>query len=136
MIDYALTEIPPEKLFVGIPNFGYDWALPYVRGETKAQSLGNNAAVERARERGASIEYDETAQAPFYRYYDRPVTFDDAVEHIVWFENARSAEAMLRLVAEYGLTGAGIWNIMRFFPALWLIANQLYTIRKSGETGR
>lgn len=132
VIQYALTEIPPEKLFVGIPNYGYDWPLPYVRGETRAQSIGNTAAVERALARNAAIEYDETAQAPFYRYYDRPETYADAVEHIVWFENARSSEAMLRLVAEYGLTGAGVWNIMRYFPVLWLIANQLYTIRKFG----
>ncbi len=132
VIDYALTEIPREKLFVGIPNYGYDWALPYVRGETRAQSLGNVAAVERALERGVAIEYDETAQSPFYNYYDRPETYADAVEHIVWFQNARSSDAMLRLVAEYGLTGAGVWNIMRYFPAFWLVANQLYTIRKFG----
>lgn len=133
VIDYALTEIPPQKLFVGIPNYGYDWPLPYVRGETRAQSVGNTAAVERALERNAAIEYDETAQAPFYNYYDRPQTYADAVEHIVWFENARSADAMLRLAAEYGLTGAGVWNIMRYFPALWTIANRLYTIRKAGD---
>lgn len=132
VIDYALTEIPPQKLFVGIPNYGYDWPLPYVRGETRAQSLGNVQAVERALDRNAAIEYDETAQAPFYTYYDRPETYADAVEHIVWFENARSSEAMLRLVAEYGMTGAGVWNIMRYFPAFWLVANQLYTIRKFG----
>lgn len=130
VIDYAVTEIPREKLFIGIPNYGYDWALPYVRGESRAESLGNVEAVERALERNAAIEYDETAQAPFYHYFDRPETYADAVEHIVWFQNARSAEAMLRLVAEYGLTGAGIWNIMRFFPSLWLVANQLYRIRK------
>lgn len=132
VIDYAVTEIPREKLFVGIPNYGYDWALPYVRGESRAESLGNVEAVERALERNAAIQYDETAQAPFYHYFDRPQTYADAVEHVVWFENARSVEAKLRLVREYGMTGAGVWNIMRFFPALWMVANQLYTIRKFG----
>ena len=58
VIDYARTEIPPQKLFVGIPNYGYDWPLPYVRGETRAQSLGNVQAVERALARGVAIEYD------------------------------------------------------------------------------
>ena len=130
VIQYALTEIPAGELFVGIPNYGYDWPLPYVRGETRAQSIGNTAAVERALEKQAAIQYDETAQAPFYNYYDRPPSYADAVEHIVWFENARSSDAMLRLVSEYDLAGAGIWNIMRYFPALWLTANQLYRIRK------
>jgi len=33
-------------------------------------------------------------------------------------------------VEEYGLNGIGVWNIMRYFPALWLTANSLYRIRK------
>lgn len=131
VVDYAVTEIPREKIFIGVPNYGYDWALPYVRGESRAQSLSNTAAVNRARERQAAIQYDETAQAPFFTYFDRPETYDDAIEHIVWFQNARSADAILRLTAEYGLIGAGVWNIMRYFPALWTVMNQLYRIQKA-----
>ncbi len=130
VVDYAVTEIPPEKMFLGVPNYGYDWALPYVRGESKAQSLGNVEAVNLARRKNAAIEYDETAQAPFFTYFDRPATYSDAVEHIVWFQNARSADAMLRLVNEYGMYGAGVWNLTRFFPALWLVMNSLYSIMK------
>ena len=130
VIDYAVTEIPREKIFVGIPNYGYDWPLPYVRGESKASSLGNVEAVQRALERGVAIEYDEVAQAPFFTYYDRPETYDDAVEHIVWFGDARSSEAMLRLVSEYGLNGTGVWNIMKYFPSIWSVMNSLYRIRK------
>ncbi len=134
VIEYGLTEIPPEKIFMGIPNYGYDWALPYVRGETMAQSLSNQAALERAESRRAAIRYDEEAGAPFFTYYDRPESFQDAVEHVVWFENARSSEALLRLVNEYGLRGAGVWNIMRYFPSLWNVMNALYTIRKEPLT--
>ena len=130
VIDYAVSEIPRDKIFMGVPNYGYDWPLPFVRGETKAQSLGNVEAVNRALEKNATIQYDYVSEAPFYTYYDRPTTYEDAVEHIVWFENARSAEAMLSLVNEYGLNGAGIWNIMKYFPALWLVLNSLYGIRK------
>lgn len=131
VIDYAVTEIPREKIFIGVPNYGYDWALPYERGVTRARSLGNLEAVDLALEKNAAIQYDETAQAPFFTYYDRPETYSDAVEHIVWFENARSSDAMVRLVAEYGLDGIGVWNIMKFFPSLWLVINSLYTIRKN-----
>jgi len=132
VLDYAVTEIPRNKLLLGVPNYGYDWALPYMRGETKAESLGNMAAVERALEKNTEIRYDENAQAPFYTYYDRPQTFRDAVEHVVWFENARSVNTMIRLINEYGMNGMGVWNIMRYFPALWLLTNSLYRIRKRG----
>lgn len=131
VVDYAVTEIPPEKMFLGVPNYGYDWALPYVRGESKAQSLGNVEAVDLALRKNAAIQYDEQAQAPFFTYFDRPATYSDAVEHIVWFENAKSADAMLRLVNEYGMYGAGVWNLTRFFPSLWLVMNSLYSIMKT-----
>ena len=130
VVDYAVGEIEPEKLFLGVPNYGYDWALPYVRGESKAQSLGNEAAVNLALQRKAEIKYDEAAASPFFTYYDRPETYSDAVEHVVWFENARSAEAMLRLVNEYGLYGIGVWNLTRYFPSLWNVLNSLYSIKK------
>ena len=130
VVDYAVSEIDPAKLFIGVPNYGYDWALPYVRGESKAQSLGNTAAVDLALAKKAEIRYDEGADAPFFTYYDRPETYSDAVEHVVWFEDARSVEAMLRLVNEYGMYGAGVWNITRYFPSLWNVMNSLYSIIK------
>ena len=130
VVNYAVSEIPRDKIFLGLPNYGYDWALPFVKGVSKAQSLSNTAAVNRAILRGADIQYDETAQSPYYRYYDRPQTYSDAVEHIVWFEDARSADAKLRLAANESLDGGGVWNIMNFFPSLWLVMNQLFNIRK------
>ena len=126
VLDYGVTEIAREKLLMGVPNYGYDWTLPYVRGETRARSLGNQEAVDLARRYGGVIRYDEAAQAPYFTY-----TADEA-NHIVWFQNARSYDALLRLVNEYGIWGAGVWNIMRFDPALWQVMNALYTIRKIG----
>jgi spore germination protein len=130
VLDYAVTEIPAEKIFMGVPNYGYNWSLPYVKGTTKAQSLSNLAAVELARDRNAEIQYDEASQSPYFKYYERPYGNDVSVEHEVWFENARSMEAMLSLAAEYGFAGIGVWNIMRYFPQMWLVMNSLYNIVK------
>lgn len=124
VLDYAITEIPPEIIFMGIPNYGYDWPLPYERGVTRAQSLGNVAAVERAAQYGATISFDSVAQAPFFYY-----TAEDGTPHVVWFENARSIEAKLNLIIEYGFLGAGYWNVMRWFPQNWLVANLQFEIR-------
>jgi len=130
VVDFAVSEITPEKIRLGIPNYGYDWALPYVRGESRAESISNDEATRRALEEGVPILFDEDAQSPYYSYFDRPQSFDDAVEHIVWFENARSVDAGLRLVNEYGLGGIGVWNIMDYFSSLWLLVNRLYRIIK------
>lgn len=130
VIDYAVSEIPREKLLLGTPNYGYDWSLPYIRGKSRAESLSNTEAVEKARRRGADIMFDETAQAPYYNYYDRPATFDDAVRHEVWFENAQSVDSTLHTVTEYLLAGCGVWNIMKYFPELWAVLNSLCSIEK------
>lgn len=125
VLDYAVTEIEPYKIFMGMNNYGYDWPLPYEKGVTAAQTIGNVEAVELARQVGASIEYDEESQAPYFYY-----TSEDGIEHVVWFEDARSMNARLKLIEEYDLNGAGYWNVMKYFPQNWLVLNALYNIRK------
>ena len=124
VLDYAVTEIPPEKIFLGIPNYGYDWPLPFVQGVTRAQSISNQYAIELAIRHNIAIQYDETAQSPFFHYPDASGTV-----HEVWFEDARSMSAKLRLIAEYGFKGAGFWNLMRPFPQTWQVLNGLYHIQ-------
>lgn len=122
VVEYALTEIPAEKIWLGIPNYGYDWTLPFVRG-SRATSISNQRALELATQYNAAIRYDQNAQSPWFRYMD-----EMGREHEVWFEDARSIRAKLALVPEYGLRGAGYWNLMRPFPQNWVVLNALYNI--------
>ena len=48
----------------------------------------------------------------------------------MWCEDARSIRSKLALASEYQLHGVSIWNIMRYFPQLWLVLNNLYDIEK------
>ena len=123
VLDYAVTEIPREKIFLGIPNYGYDWTLPFVQGESVARSISNQQAIELARRYGIAIQFDETAVSPFFHYTD-----ESGAVHEVWFEDARSMDAKFRLIAEYGFQGAGIWNLMRPFSQIWLVLDALYEI--------
>ncbi len=122
VLDYAVTVIPPEKIDMGIPNYGYDWPLPYEKGVTVAKSIGNVEAIQIAAENNAVIQYDEVAQSPFFTYQR------DGVDHIVWFEDARSMLAKLQLVPEYGFRGVGYWQLMRFFRQNWMIVNVKFDI--------
>ena len=124
VIEYALKEIPAEKLLLGIPNYGYDWQIPYSQSR-KAVSISNQYAVSLAARYYAAIRFDESVQAPWFRYVD-----ERGQEHEVWFEDARSIRAKLSLVPEYGLRGVGYWNLMRPFPQNWVILNALYHIRE------
>ena len=124
VVEYALTEIPASKIWLGVPLYGYDWPLPFVQGRTKAQSISPQEAVARAVRYGVDIQYSEQAQAPWYRYTD-----GYGITHEVWFEDARSIQAKLALIPEYGLYGVGYWNLMRPFPQNWRVLNALYRIR-------
>jgi spore germination protein len=124
VLDYAVTAIPSEKILMGMPNYGYDWTLPFVQG-TAARTLSNTGAVQQALEVGARIRYDTIAQAPFYNYYD-----SERRRHEVWFDDARSVQARLRLVDEYNLGGVSYWTINRFFPQNWLVLDSMYDVRK------
>ncbi len=125
VLDYAVTVIPRDKIFLGVPTYGYDWPLPYQRGVTRAVSLSPVEAVELARRYGADILYDAVAQAPYFRY-----EAEDGVVHEVWFEDARSIAAKLDLVTEYGFRGVGYWNLMREFPSNWSVLNGSFRIAR------
>ncbi len=122
VLDYAVTEIPRSKILMGIPNYGYDWTLPYVRGESEAENLSIPEAMARAQQVGATIQYDETAQAPFYEYTD-----EQGRQHIVWFEDARSMRAKLELVNEYDLAGVGFWTVMDPWPSGQEVLREMFT---------
>lgn len=124
VIEYAVTEIPPEKINMGIPNYGYDWPLPYERGVTRARTIGNIEAVNLAIAQGVPINFDETSQSPYFNYEL------DGIAHEVWFEDVRSLQQKFNLIKEFGLRGPGYWQIMQLFRANWLLLdNNFYIIR-------
>ncbi len=124
VLEYAVTVIPSQKILMGIPNYGYDWTLPYEPG-TKARSLSNTEAVILAQKYNATIEYDKVSQAPYFYYTD-----ENDKAHVVWFEDVRSIDAKLNLVSEYHLGGISYWNINSFFSGNWLVVTDHFEIEK------
>lgn len=124
VVEYALTQIPAEKIDLGIPNYGYDWPLPFERGVTRAETINNIQAVRIAVAQGAVIRFDELAESPFFTYTA------DGIEHEVWFEDVRSLQAKFNLIDEYGLRGCGYWQIMQWFRANWLLLYYRFYILK------
>lgn len=125
VVEYAVTVIPKEKIFMGIPNYGYIWRLPYERGTTVATSLGNQFAVQLAARHHTEILFDETAQSPYFYFTDR-----NGNTNVVWFEDVRSIQAKWQVITGHGLLGAGYWNIMRPFAQNWNFINAMFNIRK------
>lgn len=120
VVEYALTKIPASKICLGVPNYGYDWPLPYRSGVTAARTIGNLEAVQTAVFYGVPIRFDQTAQSPYFRYWQY------GTEHEVWFEDVRSWRQKFLLVERYGLKGIAVWQLMRLFRAGWVLSDAMF----------
>ncbi|MFB9325941.1 LysM peptidoglycan-binding domain-containing protein [Paenibacillus aurantiacus] len=125
VLEYALTEMPGRKIMMGQNLYGYDWTLPFVQGGQYARAVSPQEAINIARRENARIEYDYTAQAPTFRYWD-----DNRKEHVVWFEDARSIQAKFDLLKELGLRGISYWKLGLSFPQNWLLIQDNFNVVK------
>ncbi|MDF2513416.1 MAG: hypothetical protein K0S04_3282 [Herbinix sp.] len=127
-LEHIVTLIPPELVSVGEPLIGYDWELPYIPSRSTVNSVTINTAIKIAYDADAKIEFDSISQTPYFNYQ---FSFSATpIDHIVWFIDPRSIDALNKLIDKYQLQGSGIWNIMIFYQPLWSILNSQYELVK------
>lgn len=124
VIEYALTEMPASKIMMGQNLYGYDWTLPFVQG-TVAKAVSPQQAIQLAATNNVAIQYDTTAQAPFFKYRDK-----EGKQHEVWFEDARSIQAKFDLIKELNLRGMSYWKLGLAFPQNWLLIVENFNVVK------
>jgi spore germination protein YaaH len=110
VINYATTALPPQKILLGLPFYGYNWAI----GQAGAHSMTYKDVVSTVLSTGAQIQMDQASQSPFFTYGGR----------IVWFENSNSLRAKLNLVTNHGLAGWGGWRLGQEDPNFWSLGLQ------------
>ena len=123
VIKYAVSRIPSEKILMGMPNYAYDWQLPWRKGDA-ATTLSNRQALNLALDSGSNILFDTKAQAPYFTYTR------DGQEHIVWFEDALSISNRIALVEKYNLAGLSYWTVNNFNAVNWSIVSDMYNVTK------
>jgi spore germination protein len=125
VLEYALTEMPSQKIMMGQNLYGYDWTLPYEPGGEYAKALSPQAAIDLARRQGVAIQYDYRQQAPHFDYVD-----EEGNAHKVWFEDARSIQAKFNLLKELNLRGVSYWKLGLPFPQNWLLIVDNFNVIK------
>ena len=123
-VQYAVTQIPPEKILVGITRVAYDWELPYVENESHVNALTNTSSLNLAYDLGVDIWFDEETQTPYFYYTS------NGIEHFVWFKDAKTIISILDLVNRYHLRGISVWSIMDYGPQTWTVINATYYASK------
>lgn len=88
------------------------------KGPVHQQPGGGGPAIDH----GVPIRFDETAWSPYLRYWQY------GIQHEIWFEDVRSIQGKFGLIREYGLLGAGYWQLMNFFRPNWLLMEEEFRI--------
>lgn len=122
-IEYSTRLVPSEKIEFGVSVIGYLWKYPYIPNVSMGRAISYNSALEIAFENDVEIQYDEITNVAYFQY----ISGD---EYIARFWDARSIDNFVKLVPEFGLNGINIWNIMNWYPQIWLVINSQYEIEK------
>ncbi len=120
VISYAVSQMNPAKLQIAMALYGYDKAV--TNNQTRALSV--QSSQNQAITTGSTIQFDQTAYSPWYRY------FQNAQERIVWFEDIRSYIAKYRLIDLYGIAGATYWQISLSAPQNWAFVQRNINVSK------
>ncbi len=118
VIQYSLTQINPRKLQIALALYGYDKVV----GTNQTRALSVNVAQNQAIAVGGPIEFDDTAKAPWYRYWP------GGKEHMVWFEDIRSYIEKYNLMGLYRLAGTTFWQISLPAPQNWAYLSKNFNV--------
>jgi len=109
VLQFATSQIPPGKVVLGIPLFGYDWPA----GHAPAAPVSWLQALQLSRQYHVPASYATASQAPYFSYSDAGST------HIVWFENAASSKAKFAVAEVDGVAGVFLWMYGPEDPGTW-----------------
>jgi cellulose synthase/poly-beta-1,6-N-acetylglucosamine synthase-like glycosyltransferase/spore germination protein YaaH/peptidoglycan/xylan/chitin deacetylase (PgdA/CDA1 family) len=113
-MDEVLKVVPPEKIIMGISNYGYDWTeVP--KGHTTHESVSVQQAFLTAVESEAQVQFDPDSLNPHYSYVE------DNQVHQVWFTDALSAYNQLRAAERKNVGGTAIWRLGMADSSMWAI---------------
>lgn len=104
---FAASVIPPAKVQLGIPLYGYDWVGSTGTGVTFEEANSRRAAA------GAARQWSSADSSPWFSYTSGGAT------HEVWYEDAQSVAAKLAVVDKYGLAGAAFWRLGGEDAGVW-----------------
>jgi spore germination protein YaaH len=107
VLNYAATIVPPEKTWMGVPVYGYNWT------GARAQSLNWRQALQLAERQGAQPQRDPASGELTFSY-------DDG-RHTVYFNDGETLAGRLALLrAKHpNVAGIAIWPLGGEAPANW-----------------
>jgi len=119
VVQYAVDQMPNEKIYVGIPFYGYGWSDDYF-------SSYNYSTIELILEKyGVDFQYDPETKTNRLFYISEFDERDPKIPHEVWFENHVSLKPKVELVEKYDLGGIAIWRLGNEDPQNWRVIDEI-----------
>ncbi len=107
--------VPPEKLVMGIANYGYDWPAKSKRvPHPVAQAVTFQQGVITAVESGSDILFDPNTFNLHYSYED-----EKNQVHNVWMLDGITAYNQARAAERAGVRGTALWRLGMEDPSVW-----------------
>jgi cellulose synthase/poly-beta-1,6-N-acetylglucosamine synthase-like glycosyltransferase/spore germination protein YaaH/peptidoglycan/xylan/chitin deacetylase (PgdA/CDA1 family) len=114
-IENMVKLVPPEKLVMGIANYGYDWpAKSKLVPHPVAQAVTFQQGVITAVESGSDVQFDPDSLNPHYSYEDEKNRV-----HNVWMLDGVTAYNELRAAERAGVQGTALWRLGMEDPSIW-----------------
>jgi spore germination protein len=101
-VRFTVTVVPPGKISLGIPAYGYDWNL---KDGTGRQIHWKDIPALIA-STGATPQWDAVASSPFFSYQG-----EKGANHVVWYEDATSIPLKSALAVSYNLAGVSVFAL-------------------------
>ncbi len=114
-IDNMVKIVPPDKLIMGIANYGYDWPVKTKKDpHPVAQSITFQQGVITAVEAQSDILFDPDTLNLHYSYED-----ENNNVHQVWMLDGVTAYNELRAAERAGVYGTALWRLGMEDPSIW-----------------
>ena len=107
--EFAVTQIPADKIMLGAPTYGYHWA-----GDKSPVEDLEWRSIETLRNQvGASRVFDRATRSARYSFQQ------SGTRHHVWYEDSGALVKRARVVRNYGLRGIFFWRLGGEDPRMW-----------------
>jgi spore germination protein YaaH len=119
---FSASQIPPAKVQLGVPLYGYDWVGSTGTGQVWTDLEKTRTAA------NATRQWSSADAAPWFSYSA------NGTAHVAWYEDAQSVDAKLAIVDKYGLGGAIFWRLGGEDPAVWTKARSRWGVAPTTTT--
>ncbi len=109
-LSFAVSQIPPAKILLGVPLYGYDWDTT---SGPPGKAVRYPEITALAAQMNVPIQHDATQQSAHFSYVL------EGHNHEAWFEDRATLAPKLALVTQQGLAGVAAWRLGHEDPQVW-----------------